>query len=32
MGTLPFVLLSLLAVALLVAFPGLVLWLPNQFF
>jgi C4-dicarboxylate transporter, DctM subunit len=32
LGTLPFVIMSLLLVALLVAFPGLVLWLPNQFF
>lgn len=32
MGTLPFVIISLLLVVLLVAFPGLVLWLPNQFF
>lgn len=32
MGTLPFVILSLLLVAMLTVFPGLVLWLPNQFF
>ena len=32
MGTLPLVILSLLLVALMVVFPGLVLWLPNQFF
>lgn len=32
MGTLPFVILSLVLVALLTAFPGLVLWLPNQLF
>lgn len=32
MGTLPFVILSLFLVAMLVAFPGLALWLPNQFF
>jgi tripartite ATP-independent transporter DctM subunit len=32
LGTLPFVIMSLFVVALLVAFPGLVLWLPNQFF
>jgi tripartite ATP-independent transporter DctM subunit len=32
LGTLPFVILSLIVVALLVIFPGLVLWLPNQFF
>lgn len=32
MGTLPFVVLSLLLVALLVAFPQLVLWLPNLFY
>ncbi len=32
MGTLPFVIISLFVVALLVAFPGLVLWLPNALF
>lgn len=32
MGTLPFVVLSLLLVALLIAFPQLVLWLPNLFY
>jgi C4-dicarboxylate transporter, DctM subunit len=32
MGTLPFVIMSLAVVALLVAFPGLALWLPSVFF
>jgi tripartite ATP-independent transporter DctM subunit len=32
LGTLPFVVLSLLLVALLVAFPQIALWLPGQFF
>ena len=32
MGTLPFVILSLVLIGLLVAFPGLVLWLPSTLF
>ena len=32
LGTLPFVIMSLLLVALMLVFPDLVLWLPNQFF
>jgi len=32
LGTLPFVILSLLAIALMVVFPDLVLWLPNLLF
>lgn len=32
LGTLPFVVMSLALVALMVAFPGIALWLPAQFF
>lgn len=32
LGTLPFVILSLLLVAMLVAWPGIALWLPSVFF
>ena len=32
MGTLPFVILSLMLVAMLVAWPGIALWLPGLFF
>jgi tripartite ATP-independent transporter DctM subunit len=32
LGTLPFVVLSLLLVAMLVAWPGIALWLPGMFF